>query len=289
MNSSLRPWMRREHLAPGDSDSLFGDWADLELHEITRPENPRFESAYDPLWREFGAAGEMETRAAISARMNWENDGVLGGCALRYRLDLVCAHGKFAAVRDHTSIVTEGIPGAIVHLSHNLVAPAWRRSGLAGWMRALPIQTALEHLSACGRDLTEPITLAGEMEPLEHSHTPTATRLRAYTKAGFLMADPHRAPYLQPDFRPPEEIDSSGGPEPLRLNLVLRRVGRENETSISSDEARRIAGALYAMYARGFRDSDMRPVLDALETWASGAISLLPPYSPPGNHREDGH
>jgi len=268
--------MEPRHLAPGDRDSLLGDWADVELHRIASPDDPFFQAAYDALWHEFGEAGEMESVGVICQRMEWAREEPL---RLRYHLDLVIAGGKLAAVRDHTIILREGVAGAVVHLSHNLVVPAWRRSGLAGWMRALPVRDARAHLAAAGRAPAEPVVLAGEMEPLDERHTPTATRLMAYTRAGFLTIDPARAPYLQPDFRPPDVIDASGGPRPVPLELVIRRVGRETETEIPAEEARGVALSLYAMYARGFRAADMEPVFAAIADWpASGPIPLVAPY-----------
>ena len=43
------------------------------------------------------------------------------------------------------------------------------------------------------------------------------------------MIDPRKVRYLQPDFRAPDEIDLGGGPKPLSLALIVRRVRREHE------------------------------------------------------------
>ena len=102
------------------------------------------------------------------------------------------------AVRDHTAIVRDGAEGAIVHLSHNFVAPEWRRTGLAGWLRALPIQTGRTCLAEQQRPANSPITLVGEMKFLDRNDPSTSVRLKAYEKAGYLMIDPRKIHYLNP-------------------------------------------------------------------------------------------
>jgi GNAT superfamily N-acetyltransferase len=200
---------------------------------------------------------------------------------LRYEMLLVRKQGQFVAARDHTAVVTSqgGAAGAIVHLSHVLVEPAWRRTGVAGWLRAWPIQTARACLEAAGLPAGSPITLVAEMEHPDPSLPNSLIRLRAYEKAGFKKVDPTRVNYLQPDFRTAEAIDAAGGPLPLRFGLLLRRVGREAEQKIKGDEVRAIVEALYEMYGKAFRESDMAPVWESLSRYPdlSAEIALVPP------------
>ncbi len=275
----LQPWMNPADLAPGDAKSLERDWSDITLRRIESGEDPHFAEAFDALWQEFGEADEVEQAPILAERLRWTGHEVREGCALRYRMMLLTAHGRFAAVRDHTAIVQPGHPAATVHLSHNLVAPEWRRSGLAGWLRALPIQTARKCLEAQNLPANSPITLVGEMEHPDPSDPPSIIRLKAYEHAGYLKVDPARVPYLQPDFRSPEEIDASGGTQPLSMALVIRRVGREMETSLPGAEVRRIVLDLYRMYAAGFRPSDMESLFASLKNYPPDdeSIALLPP------------
>ncbi|MEI8294679.1 MAG: hypothetical protein WCG66_11985 [bacterium] len=284
---SLQPWMRPEHLAPGDAKSLQGDWRGMELHAIRSPDDPFFETAYGALWQEFGAAGEMERAEVIAERMKWNPAVIHDGAALLYAMQLVTHDGEFVAVRDHTAILLDREPGVVVHLSHNLVAPAWRRSGIAGWMRALPVSTALEALAASGRAANSPITLVGEMEHFHLGNAATGIRLTAYEKAGYKMVDPSLVDYRQPDFRDPQIIDREHGPRPLPLCLMLRRIGREQDNSVSGAEVRHYVNALYKMYARGFRECDMRVVFESLKTYPAPEehIPLVPPTSVPRNPR----
>ena len=272
----LQPWMIPGDLAPGDSRSRERDWSDVMLHRITSPDEPAFGAAFQALWDEFGARGELEQASVLSRRLRWDGSTLIGGAAFCYDLMQVTSGGRLAAVRDHTAIVRTGA-GAVVHLSHNLIVPEWRRSGLAGWMRALPIQTARNCLRAQGIATTAPIALVGEME---HAGNPASyARLAAYEKAGFQKIDPRAVNYLQPDFRAPEVIDAGGGPQPLPLALVVRRVGRELERTISGAGVREIVESLYCLYGAQFRNQDMTPLLQQLESYpaADARIALLPP------------
>jgi len=257
---SLQEWMIPGDLAPGDKKSLERDWSGIELHRIESTTDQHFDTAFGALWAEFGSAGEIEQADVLAERLRWDSSIFINGCAMRYRMMLVTAGGQFAAVRDHTAIVLEHSPGAVVHLSHNLVGPAWRRSGIAGWLRALPVTTARSVLAAQNRPTNSPITLVGEMEHPDISKPGTQIRLKAYEKAGYRKVDPARVNYLQPDFRPPREIDLSSGPQPIPLTLVVRRVGREAEEFITGSEVRHIAASLYKMYGAAFRAQDMAAV-----------------------------
>jgi hypothetical protein len=275
----LRDWMIPSDLAPGDLKSLEGDWSSMELHRVQSADDPAFDIAFGALWAEFGVRSEVEQPTVLSRRLRWNGDKLIGGYALRYRLVLLKSQGKLAAVRDHTAIVHSGQEEAIVHLSHNFIAPEWRRSGLAGWLRALPIQSARNCLAEQGRSSESPIILVGEMKTLDRGDPAGYARLKAYEKAGYLLIDPHRVRYLQPDFRAPDEIDLTGGARPLSLSLIVRRVGRESELTISGAEVLRIVEAIYRVYGETFRRCDMAPVLATLQSYPAPneTIELLPP------------
>ncbi len=255
-------------LAPGDSKSAGLDVSAFEFHRIRGIDDPLFEIAHAALWAEFGAKNEMERRETLALRF---------GLAPRilYEMILVRSAGEFIAARDHTAIVSRDGSQAVVHLSHNLVAPAARRTGLAGWMRAFPIQTARE----CLGGKSAPITLAAEMEYDDGTEPLRAIRLRAYEKAGFVKIDPLLVDYHQPDFRAPAEIDATGGARPVRFQLVIRRVAREHETTIRGAEIRALVQSLLDIYGPQFRPQDMaHPLLDPARLPPPGAVvALLPP------------
>lgn len=264
-------------LAPGDTKSAALDVTGLEVARVPSADDPLFEIAYSHLWEQFGAAHELETREVLGRRLGWDPAVPCEGFTMRYDLLLVRSGGVFVAVRDHTGIADAR--GALVHLSHVYVDPVWRRSGLAGWLRALPIQTAHACLRAGGFAEKSRITLAAEMEYFDGQDEARAIRLRAYERAGFLKIDPAVIDYHQPDFRAAEIIDASGGAVPVAFQLIIRQVGREPETHLSGAEARAIVEGLYRIYAREFRAQDMAVVWRRLENYPScdARIALLPP------------
>ena len=265
-----------EDLAPGDRRGLPWDASPFTAHRIRSHQDPCFERAYDRLWQEFGAAHEMETREVIIERLNWQTMDSADGIGLRYEMAAVAHQDRLVAVRDHVAIalIGESTPSLVVHLSHVVVEPAWRRTGLAAWLRALPVQTARDCAKRLGIAETIPMTLVAEMEhPIPHDES-RMIRLKAYEKAGFRKLDPQVLDYRQPDFRPPETIDQSGGACPLPFGLIVRRIGLESEQTMPVDEARALVAALYRMYARSFRSKDMAGLWGRLNGWRPGGSSL---------------
>ncbi|HZJ17535.1 MAG TPA: hypothetical protein VFD27_20955 [Chthoniobacteraceae bacterium] len=255
-------------LAPGDLRSAALDLSAFQFDRIRAFDDPLFESGYAQLWAAFGASNEMERRETLALRFSLAP-------RLLYEMILVRRDGEFVAVRDHTAIRTRDGAQAVVHLSHNLVAPAARRTGLAGWLRGLPIQTARECLA--GED--GPITLVAEMEYDDRRDPDRTIRLRAYEKAGFVKIDPRFVDYHQPDFRAPAEIDATGGPRPVRFQLLIRRVAREEERMITGLEVRAFVQALYDIYGPQFRPQDMtHPLLDVARLpEPEVVVALIPP------------
>jgi GNAT superfamily N-acetyltransferase len=261
-------------LAPGDTKSASLDLLPFDLVRIRRTSHPLFEEAYGRLWREFGPKDEMEQRDLLERRFQL-------GSRFYYEMALVRTNGAFMAVRDHTAAMTRHNQGVVVHLSHNLVAPDARRTGLAGWMRALPIAAAFEciHANPAPLSLLTPITLLAEMEYARPGDAASAIRLQAYERAGFRKIDPQVIHFFQPDFRPPDVIDASGGARPLPFQLLVRRVHREQEETIGGAEVRQWVETLYDIYRPQFRAADLAHPSLSLDHYPSddAVISLLPP------------
>jgi GNAT superfamily N-acetyltransferase len=283
LTSSIPLGITGDDLAPADFRSAEFDWTGFTISFIDSMQHPRFELGYDALWREFGHRNEMEQRDVIAQRFEWRPERAVERHALLYEMVVIMHEDQLAAVRDHTAIVDLQHPDepVIVHLSHLLVMPRYRGSGIAGWMRAAPIRTARECLSRA-RQPRRPITLVAEMEPADPAIPDRMQRLAAYEKVGFVKIDPNHVPYLQPDFRSAAEIDASGAPTPVPLSLVVRRVRRESEPSITGREARSLVESLYTMYAQTFRKQDMRPNYASLEHYPDdgSTIKLVAPTRP---------
>lgn len=266
-------------LAPGDAGATKLDWSRLRVERVRSQEQPLFREAYERLWRTFGAAGGMERGRVITARFAWDPARPVENHSLLYEMLVVRSGEEIVAVRDHTAIVPHRDPNepVIVHLSHNLVEPPLRGSGLAGWLRAFPIQVARECAARAGTDSTA-FTLVAEMaEPQSKGRAENAA-LRSYGRAGFLKIDPDIVSYCQPDFRAAEEIERTSL-RPVPFALVIRRVGREAEQSIASAEVRAIVTGLYTMFGLHVRADHMKPLWalrDRLPRGTEG-IALLAP------------
>lgn len=273
-------------LAPGDRRSADADLGGTTFHLIESPQDPLFEIGFQKLTELFGPRGEMETRSVLEHRFQWNRAHPVAGQPLFHYAMILALDPKdqVAAVRDYTAIVHAPPERAActVHLSHLWVDPAYRRSGLAGWMRAFPVETARTLLARARHAPHAPITLAGEMEFPDGKDEARNIRLLAYEKAGYLKVDPRGMPYLQPDFREPSAIDASGGPQPIPMTPIIRRVGRESETFAPASEIRTLIRDLYAMYADTFRPSDMAPLWEKWRAYPDGQspVSLIPPTQP---------
>lgn len=276
-------------LAPAERRARAYDVSATDVRTVRSTGDPLFGEAYGHLWAEFGTKGEMESREVVAARLERDprvatGDGLHLLYELMYARDV--ASGAFAAVRDQTAILSRGEkvsgepPTVVVHLSHALIAPPFRGSGLAGWLRAWPIATARACAEAVlGSAAGVAITLVAEMEPFDPSDPATTQRLTAYEKAGCHKVDPKVVNYWQPDFRDGATIDADVV-RPIPMVLLLRRVGRETELSITGREARQIVSAVYGMYATDFRPADMAVVYDHLTaTFPPGdaVVNLVPP------------
>lgn len=273
--------MNPADLAPGDQKSLATDFSNLDWHRIQGPDDPRFAVAYAALAAEFGAANEVEQREVLAGRLRWDSGQAFKNYHLHYEMVLVTRAGEFVAVRDHSTIVDPTGGSATLHMSHNLVAPAWRRSGIAGWLRALPLAAARAALAFHELPANAPLLQVAEMEHLEPGNDAQAIRLLAYGKAGYRKVNPDQVDYYQPDFRAPDAIDASGGAAPLPLSLLVRDPRDLERASLTGAEVRSLVDALYTMYGAGFRPADMSAARRLLRLPPSDAtIPLLPPADP---------
>jgi hypothetical protein len=282
--ATVDPALRPEDLAPGDRFVLSRDWSDLAVHRVEGPHDPDLSLAYEELWREFGGAGGMETRRVIEERLAWDPAVPVGGLALTYELLVLRRAGALAALRDHTAVVRldahrrPRTGPVVVHLSHAWVEPTQRGSGLAAWLRALPLQAAGRAAAAAGCAPGAPIVLAAEMEPRSAAEPERLARLRSYERAGFAMVDPSVAPYAQPDFRAPEVLAAST-PRALPFGLVLRRVGRESETSMPAAELAAVVESIYEVYGVHVPAVALDPLRAEAAAWTARrpTFPLLPP------------
>ncbi|HNX05516.1 MAG TPA: hypothetical protein PKI32_08435 [Opitutales bacterium] len=272
-------FIAKEDLAPGDSSPHPALPRGLKLHVVESPADPLFETAYKLLDEEFGAKGEMETREVIKARMSWNPAKPQNGCGMLYNLMLVMVGDEIAAIRDHTAIMRADYEEVVVHLSHVLVVPKWRRKGLAAILRTIPIITARKCATLLGKP-EAPVTLFCEMEPIDLTIPANKIRRISYEQAGFLALG-SRLGYMQPDFRTFEAIDADPtGPKPILFDILLRRVGRERKLSVGAEFVIADIELIYAMYAVGFRAKDMEPCTRWLEGFKKRTETSYHLYKP---------
>lgn len=280
----MDPALDPDDLAPGDRAVAARDWRDVRVQRVVSPEDPAFGRAYERLWAEFGARGEMERRFVIAERLGWDPARPVGRARLAYELLLLWRSGELVAMRDHSAVVRVDaagmpVPGpVVVHLSHALIEPAHRGSGLAAWLRALPLAAARRCAAVAGCGAARPIVLVAEMEPLAPEHPERRPRLRSYERAGFLSVDPAQAPYAQPDFRPAQLL-AGEAPAAVPLELVVRRVGREHERELPALELAAIVESIYAVYAAHVPEAALGPLQRAAAEWTQRRRSfrLIPP------------
>lgn len=175
--------------------------ARLRLEAVRDPDEPNFGRAWDFLAAEFLARGELEERQALADIVRAETLDYGEGRTGSYHMIVAWEGDALVGVRDCYVDIDPGRGVALVCLSHCLVAPAWRRRGLAALLRAVPLALGRAVVQArVGRPL--PTLVAAEMEPVAASDPASLVRLVAYGRSGFRVLDPRRLPYAQPDFRP---------------------------------------------------------------------------------------
>lgn len=204
-----------------------------------------FDQGYEPLFERFGPPGEIERRDLLRRWFDGPVPGPDPEIDVRYHMVLAWdPTGALAGVRDCFVTVDRKARRVVVLLSHVLVLPPARRSGLAALLRAVPIELARRAAAEHGVD-DPAITLFGEMETVVPAERDTVIRYVAYGRAGFRAVDPRALAYAQPDFG---EFDDLGAPVPLVP--VVRLVGHEGRDQLTGDEALAMMRHLRAIHAR---------------------------------------
>ncbi|MCB9688851.1 MAG: hypothetical protein H6735_27670 [Alphaproteobacteria bacterium] len=234
----------------------FGIW------EISDEHDPLFAPAYRALWDAFGPAGEMEREEAIRGHLREDPfEPLPSGTFLRYFL--VAArdeHGNLLGVRDGSVFVNQSYAPdlCVVYLSHIYMFPEARGTVLSYWMRICPVDIAIQFMAELhyrglirlpqpdqpGRNFGMRVDLAAEMEYFSPEDRISWQRILFYGRGGFDAINPRHFPYVQPDFRDPEEIRRTGH-QPLPFMILVRRMGREREAMMPIDEASALMRMIY--------------------------------------------
>jgi 4-aminobutyrate aminotransferase/(S)-3-amino-2-methylpropionate transaminase len=245
MAPSFQPWPFVDgDIAPTENaGKVASALARFALCEVDGEES--FRLGYDALEQQFGPVDEIERREVLWSWQTGASTEAPGRFRTRYHMNLVFEEAALAGVRDHFTVVEVDTGAVVAFLSHSLVLPAYRRSGLAALLRALPAAHARLDAASFGVSPTE-TSLLSEMELFEPDRTETLVRLRAYGGAGFRVVPPWFVPYAQPDFRDVVGLGLVARPVPMML--LVRQVRDEEKTTISRARARRLLDALAAVH-----------------------------------------
>jgi hypothetical protein len=205
---------------PADDPKARAAAARFRLSRVVSGDDPDFERAYALLDAEFGAKGELERHDALIGYFPRARGDA--GYFLAVARD---EDGTIAGVRDcHVSVDAQARV-VVVFLSHVLVLSPYRRSGLGGVFRHLPVTLGRRAVASLPGGAGE-LLMAAEMEPWVAGASDTVTRLVAYGRAGYKIVAPQRLPYLQADYRAHDAIDADRL-RPVPLLAVVRWVGHE--------------------------------------------------------------
>jgi|GEM_PF-97225 len=246
VHPSIEPWSFREtDIFPGENPEKVGAaLARFELEEVRTDE--AFEFGYRALDAQFGPINEIERRDVLQ---EWFQNKSLTPAEQRvrafYHMSLVWEGRTLAAVRDDFGVVDRQTGHLVAFLSHSLVLPAYRRSGVAALLRALPAVHARNDAVALGVEPTE-VSLLAEMDMFEPQRHESLVRLYSYGKAGFRVVPPWHVPYAQPDFR--DVLTLGIEVQPVPMMLLVRQVGEESRTTIEPRRARTLLDALAAIH-----------------------------------------
>ncbi len=271
----------------------------FELWEIVEPSDPHFDEAYRLLWEAFGDAGEMERRDAIESFLR-DDDHVPTASGTWVRYFLIIGrdrHGRVLGVRDGSVLFNPEYDDdlCLVFLSHIYMRPEARGTVLSYWLRIAPVDVAMRWLGDLHEagliqvpDPDQParnyglrVDLVAEMEYFTPEERISWQRTLFYGRGGFDVINPRHFPYMQPDFRDPEEIRETGN-SPVPFMLLVRRMGRELEARMPIDEATAIMRLLYDDFAchcsPEFLENSLQRVIDRLEQRSQHRdfVELLP-------------
>lgn len=197
----------------------------FRIVEVTGP-GEEFDRAYSLLWEEFGARGELEKPEVLLREMAGRPSKP--GVVFSYHLLNFYEGDRIAGIRDVFAVCFPERRFCYVLLSHSLVLPPWRRSGLGALIRAAPAAAGRRAVRQVGIPENESeILLMAEMDPVNPQVDATVIRLLAYGTNGYRVVPPQWLPYIQPDFSGWKADGRT--PKPVPLMIVFRRVGREKE------------------------------------------------------------
>lgn len=270
----------------------------FQVWSIGFPSHPDFQAAYELLWNEFGPHGGMERIEAVkSFLLEDPYEPTANGTFMRYFLLVAKDHaGNLLGARDGVLLLNQSYDPdlLVVFLSHIVMKPEARGTVLSYWLRIAPVELAMSYLNdlvAMGKikvpapdqptkNFGMRIDLAAEMEYFSPEDPISLQRILFYGRGGFDAINPRYFPYRQPDFRDPDVIRATGN-QPVPFMVLLRRLGRERQATIPTEEARAVMRLLYDDFATHCSPENLEGALEAVigklgTREARGTVELLP-------------
>lgn len=270
----------------------------FQIWSIGFPSHPDFAAAYELLWSEFGPHGGMERIEAVkSFLLEDPYEPAPNGTFMRYFMLVAKDHkGEILGARDGVLLLNQEYDPdlVLVFLSHIVMKPEARGTVLSYWLRIAPVELATSYLANLhsmgkikvpapdqpARQFGMKVNLAAEMEYFSPEDPISLQRILFYGRGGFDAINPRYFPYRQPDFRDPEMIRTTGN-QPVPYMMLLRRMGRERQAVIPTEEARAVMRLLYDDFATHCSAENLKGSLDAVLTRLNaresrGGIELLP-------------
>ncbi|AUX38444.1 MULTISPECIES: hypothetical protein [Sorangium] len=236
-------------------------WALARFSVDEARDEAAFDEGYRALDEVFGPKGELERREVLAAWFAGRHTDPAAPIEARYHMLLARSvdDGRLAGVRDGYVTLDRAARRCVMLLSHALVLPAYRRTGLAALLRAAPVALARRALEGAGLGGGgAEVMLAAEMEAVDPDDRDSVVRLIAYGRAGFAIVPPAVLPYAQPDFR---DVAALGvAPVPLPLLAVVRQVGEEGRDDIPRARAASFLRHYQAVHAAEVSQGELAPI-----------------------------
>jgi GNAT superfamily N-acetyltransferase len=228
----------------------------IDVERIDAPGHARFDEAYRTLANYFGPRRQLEGPDILRRRLGTQPLVLTRGWTAQYELLILSRNGRIIGVRDHVFFTgrhaAEQTP---IYQAHIFVVPEWRGTGVAAWLRALPLISASWWQLQGRLRLVNP-SLVAEIDRPRGPHDDAAHALRGYLRAGYGML-PAGIDYLQPDVPDDLTSDASDTCTATPMHLAFRFVGRESSEPRTGEAIARCVEALYSLHEAEFPHQDL--------------------------------
>ena len=252
-------WWKQQHYLLSPGERVRSATLDLEavgLERIDSPTHARFAEAYDILSAYFAPRSQLEGVEVLSKRLSTPIVLLTREWAAQYEM-LILTHGRrIIGVRDHLFFTgPKAAAQTPIYQAHIFIVPDWRGTGLAAWLRALPLISASWWQEKTIPRLAHP-SLIAEIDRPRTAHEDAARVLRGYVHAGYGVLPPG-IDYLQPDVPPGMTSASAGACSATPMHLALRFVGKEFSEPRTGEEIALCVEALYALHETEFPNQNL--------------------------------